>query len=109
LEHLIEGAPEEDIDRAAMEKELELIESFKIADDKLAENVDLFPLFGYTPGTCGLLVTSPLSRHAHRRRCGADFGSLFSRAGVAGQLRYQSRTGVDGGGVRDRGFDRAGA
>ena len=61
LEHLIEGAPEEDIDRAAMEKELELIESFKIADDKLAENVDLFPLFGYTPGTCGLLVTSPLS------------------------------------------------
>jgi glyoxylase-like metal-dependent hydrolase (beta-lactamase superfamily II) len=61
LENLIEGAPEEDIDRAALEKELELIESFKIADDKLAENVDLFPLFGYTPGTCGLLVTSPLS------------------------------------------------
>jgi glyoxylase-like metal-dependent hydrolase (beta-lactamase superfamily II) len=61
LEALIESAPEEDIDRAAMEKELELIESFKIADDKLAENVDLFPLFGYTPGTCGLLVTSPLS------------------------------------------------
>ena len=61
LENLIEGAPKEDIDRAALEKELELIESFKIADDKLAENVDLFPLFGYTPGTCGLLVTSPLS------------------------------------------------
>ena len=61
LQMLIDDAPEEDIDRAAMEKELQLINSFKIADDKIADHIDLFPLFGYTAGTCGLLVTSPLS------------------------------------------------
>jgi glyoxylase-like metal-dependent hydrolase (beta-lactamase superfamily II) len=61
LQSLIEGAPQEDIDRAMLEKELDLVESFKVAEDKLAENVDLFPLFGYTAGTCGLLVSSPLS------------------------------------------------
>jgi glyoxylase-like metal-dependent hydrolase (beta-lactamase superfamily II) len=61
LEALIEGAPEEDIDRSAMQRELQLINSFKPADDKLADHLDLFPLFGYTPGTCGLLVTSTLS------------------------------------------------
>jgi glyoxylase-like metal-dependent hydrolase (beta-lactamase superfamily II) len=61
LEHLIDGAPDEDIDRAILEKELELIQSFKIAEDKLAENLDLFPLFGYTAGTCGLLVSTPLT------------------------------------------------
>jgi len=61
LQALIDDAPEEDIDRAAMERELQLINSFKIADDKLAENVDLFPLFGYTSGTCGLLVTTALT------------------------------------------------
>jgi glyoxylase-like metal-dependent hydrolase (beta-lactamase superfamily II) len=61
LESLIDQAPEEDIDRAAMERELQLINSFKIADDILADHVDLFPLFGYTPGTCGLLVTSALT------------------------------------------------
>jgi glyoxylase-like metal-dependent hydrolase (beta-lactamase superfamily II) len=61
LESLIQGVPEEDLDRAAMEKELALVESFKIADDQLAKNLDLFPLFGYTPGTCGLLVSTPLT------------------------------------------------
>jgi glyoxylase-like metal-dependent hydrolase (beta-lactamase superfamily II) len=61
LQALIDDAPEQDIDRATMERELHLINSFKPADDKLAENLDLFPLFGYTPGACGLLVTSPLS------------------------------------------------
>jgi glyoxylase-like metal-dependent hydrolase (beta-lactamase superfamily II) len=61
LRALIDEAPEEDIDRAAMERELQLISSFKIADDKLAEHLDLFPLFGYTPGTCGLLVTTALT------------------------------------------------
>ncbi len=61
LVSMIDEAPEEDIDRAAMERELQLIDSFKIADDKLADHVDLFPLFGYTPGTCGLLVTTALT------------------------------------------------
>jgi glyoxylase-like metal-dependent hydrolase (beta-lactamase superfamily II) len=58
---LIDGAPEEDLDRASMEKELSLIESFNIAEDQLAKNLDLFPLFGYSPGTCGLLVSTPLT------------------------------------------------
>jgi len=39
--------------------ELTLLESIQPAEDKLAEQVDLFPLFGYTPGTTGLLVAAP--------------------------------------------------
>jgi glyoxylase-like metal-dependent hydrolase (beta-lactamase superfamily II) len=61
LQALSDQAPDEDEDRAHIDKELALIQTFKIADDKLAENLDLFPLFGYTPGTCGLLVTAPLT------------------------------------------------
>ena len=59
LERLIEQAPQEDLDRAHLESELKLIETFQPAPDALAPGVDLFPLFGYTPGTSGLLVTSP--------------------------------------------------
>src|ERR1019366_2992101 len=61
LERLIAQAPEEDIDRKYMERELDLIESFKIAPDQIEGNIDLFPLPGYTAGTCGLLVSTPLS------------------------------------------------
>ncbi len=61
LRGLIDQAPEDDEDRAAMLRELEIVKSFQPADDKLAANVDLFPLFGYTPGTCGLLVSTPLT------------------------------------------------
>jgi glyoxylase-like metal-dependent hydrolase (beta-lactamase superfamily II) len=61
LQRMIDGAPEEDIDRAVMQRELQLVSSFKIAEDKLADHVDLFPLFGYTAGTCGLLVTTALT------------------------------------------------
>ena len=61
LQALSDQAPDDDMDRAHIDKELALIKTFKIAADKLAENVDLFPLFGYTPGTCGLLVTAPLT------------------------------------------------
>ncbi len=57
LERLIEEAPEEDIDRKHLQMELELVNSLKPADDQIAENVDLFPLPGYSPGTCGLLLT----------------------------------------------------
>ncbi len=46
---------------AQMRAELHQIESFKPADDKIAEYIDLFPLPGYTPGTCGLLVTTALT------------------------------------------------
>jgi glyoxylase-like metal-dependent hydrolase (beta-lactamase superfamily II) len=59
LQALIEEAPPEDIDRATMINELKLLTSLRPAEDKLAEGVDLFPLPGYTPGTCGLLVAAP--------------------------------------------------
>jgi len=61
LEQWIEASPEEDIDHALFRKELRLLETFENADDKLAGGVDLFPLFGHTPGTCGLLVSAPTS------------------------------------------------
>src|SRR4051812_16489656 len=47
LRELIAQAPEEDIDRAALEDELKLLESLSTAEDKLADSVDLFPLFGF--------------------------------------------------------------
>ena len=59
LRALIEEAPQEDLDRATLANELKLLESIRPAEDKLAEQVDLFPLFGYTAGTTGLLVAAP--------------------------------------------------
>ncbi|MEA2711590.1 MAG: hypothetical protein QOF78_4191 [Phycisphaerales bacterium] len=59
LRTIIEEAPEDDLDRAVLVNELKLLQSIRPADDKLAEQVDLFPLFGYTSGTCGLLVATP--------------------------------------------------
>jgi glyoxylase-like metal-dependent hydrolase (beta-lactamase superfamily II) len=56
LERLIEGAPDEDIDRRVMTQELALIRSLTPAPDQVADQLDLFPLPGYTPGTCGLLI-----------------------------------------------------
>ena len=61
LQQLIDQAPEEDLDRTQLLKDADLIDTFKPAPDKLAEDVDLFPLFGYTPGTTGLLVTTTLT------------------------------------------------
>lgn len=52
---------EEDAERGVLRRELELIDECVPAPDKLADNVDLFPLFGPTPGNCGLLVTSPMT------------------------------------------------
>ncbi len=59
LRALIEEAPSEDLDRTALAGELKLLESIRPAEDKLAEQVDLFPLFGYTAGNTGLLVAAP--------------------------------------------------
>lgn len=39
----------------------ELLRRLKVAPDKLAPAVDLFPLPGYTAGTCGLLISAPLA------------------------------------------------
>ncbi len=59
LAALRDQAPEQDLDRQQIDREIQLLRSFKAADDELAENVDLFPLPGYTPGQCGLLVALP--------------------------------------------------
>src|SRR5688572_14523796 len=61
LERLVNQARPEDIDRTTMQEELELLERIAPAEDKLAPAVDLFPLFGYSPGQSGLLVAAPTS------------------------------------------------
>ena len=42
-----------------LRKEIALLKRFEPAPDKLAPQVDLFPLPGYTPGTAGLLLPLP--------------------------------------------------
>ena len=59
LDRMLSQAPEEDIDRKLLSQELQLLESLSIAEDQLAPQVDLFPLPGYTPGNCGLLLKLP--------------------------------------------------
>jgi glyoxylase-like metal-dependent hydrolase (beta-lactamase superfamily II) len=49
----------EDVDPQSVQRELELLENTKPAEDAIARGVDLFPLAGYTPGTCGLLLSLP--------------------------------------------------
>lgn len=61
LERLFKEAPEEDIDRGYIRQEMKLLESLKTADDRVADQLDLFPLPGYTPGNCGLLIKLPTS------------------------------------------------
>ncbi|MFT3786684.1 MAG: MBL fold metallo-hydrolase [Tepidisphaeraceae bacterium] len=39
----------------------QLLDRVTVAPDKLAPAIDLFPLAGFTVGTCGLLVAAPLS------------------------------------------------
>lgn len=41
-----------------LEREIEQLTSYRPAEDKIALQVDLFPLFGFTPGTCGLLIAA---------------------------------------------------
>lgn len=42
-----------------LEEEWDLLERFQSAPDALAPGVDLFPLPGMSPGTCGLLLALP--------------------------------------------------
>lgn len=46
---------------ASLRAEISLLQKCKAAPDKLAQGVDLFPLYGVTPGSCGLLVPMPSS------------------------------------------------
>jgi glyoxylase-like metal-dependent hydrolase (beta-lactamase superfamily II) len=59
LQGLIDDAPAEDEDRKYFLAERRLLDRIQPAPDKIADHVDLFPLFGYTAGTTGLLVTTP--------------------------------------------------
>ena len=53
-----EDAPDDEV-RAILKHEIALLKKCEAAPDKLADQVDLFPLYGFTPGTCGLLLTHP--------------------------------------------------
>jgi glyoxylase-like metal-dependent hydrolase (beta-lactamase superfamily II) len=44
---------------AVIQKELDLLEKVSSAPEELAEGVGIYPLPGYTPGQCGLIVTEP--------------------------------------------------
>ena len=54
----LDRAPDEET-RDLLEREIALLQRCKPAPDKLAPQVDLFPLPGYTPGTTGLLLPLP--------------------------------------------------
>ena len=63
LVQLLGELPEEedDEDRIRLSRELDLLDSCLAAPDQIAPGVDLFPLFGYTAGTCGLLLSMPVN------------------------------------------------
>jgi glyoxylase-like metal-dependent hydrolase (beta-lactamase superfamily II) len=51
-------AGDEELERLA-QQELDLVQRCQVAPDSLAPKVDLFPLPGVTPGTCGVLIALP--------------------------------------------------
>lgn len=59
--HLIERFEREDDSevRELLKREIALLKRCRESPDKLADQVDLFPLHGYTPGNCGLLLCPP--------------------------------------------------
>jgi glyoxylase-like metal-dependent hydrolase (beta-lactamase superfamily II) len=61
LQRLLEQSKLEGVDTKTLKSEFELLNSCQSAPDKLADNIDLFPLAGYTPGNCGLLLSLPTS------------------------------------------------
>jgi glyoxylase-like metal-dependent hydrolase (beta-lactamase superfamily II) len=59
LRRMLEEAEDAE-DRGPIAAEIDILESFRSAEDELAPQIDLFPLFGYTPGTCGVLVSGAI-------------------------------------------------
>ncbi len=57
LIHLLQDAPDEESE-GYIKEDLRVLKRCKPAPDSLAKHVDLFPLPGYSPGTCGLLLLS---------------------------------------------------
>lgn len=45
--------------RTILQHEIATLKRCEAAPDKLDTGVDLFPLYGFTPGTCGLLLSHP--------------------------------------------------
>ncbi|MFW6060807.1 MAG: MBL fold metallo-hydrolase [Phycisphaeraceae bacterium] len=52
---------EDDATRKLLQQEIALLKKCEPAPDQIAPQVDLFPLPGFTPGTCGLLLSHPRS------------------------------------------------
>jgi len=52
-------AEQEDARRDQLRDEIAILKKCQTADDHVAKQVDLFPLPGYTPGACGLLLLEP--------------------------------------------------
>ncbi len=49
------------VDAQVLADEMKLLEHVQPAPDEIIEDVSLFPLPGYTPGQCGLLISQPTS------------------------------------------------
>ena len=45
--------------REALKEEIDLLQRTEAAPDRIEEGLDIFPLPGFTPGTCGLLISEP--------------------------------------------------
>lgn len=45
--------------RKMLKEEIAILKNCQVAPDKVADQVDLFPMYGFTPGTCGLVLTHP--------------------------------------------------
>ncbi len=50
---------EDDEARKVIEQDVAVMKKCQPAPDKIAKHVDLFPLPGFTPGSCGLLLSHP--------------------------------------------------
>ena len=60
LEDLRESAERlENLDVENVEKELAVVRKFRPALEKFSSQVSIYPLYGPTPGCCGLLLTPP--------------------------------------------------
>jgi glyoxylase-like metal-dependent hydrolase (beta-lactamase superfamily II) len=55
----LERSEDDDLDAGIVQTEQAFLDRVDPAEDQLAPHLDLFPLFGYTPGACGLLVSLP--------------------------------------------------
>jgi glyoxylase-like metal-dependent hydrolase (beta-lactamase superfamily II) len=77
------------------QQELDLVQRCEVAPDSLAPKVDLFPLPGVTPGTCGVLLA------LRRGRAAADCAGRARRfdhdapGHARGRARFPERPGRD--------------